>query len=49
MEIDLSPRYRNYWLDLARDEKIKTEEEKKKEAILALISAITNIQNNKKP
>ncbi len=48
MEIELDPRYRNYWLDLARKEKKDEEEAQRKKAIANLLNAIGNKPNKKK-
>jgi hypothetical protein len=52
MEINLEPRYRNYWLDLARKEEKEKEEAKRKEALSRLVNAIDLVahkNNQKKP
>jgi len=45
MEINLEPRYRNYWLDVARKEKKDQEEEKRTQAVKNLLRAINNSYN----
>lgn len=49
--IELEPRYRNYWLDLARKEqkeKEDKEEKKRKQALSSLMRAIDAITDQKK-
>jgi hypothetical protein len=46
--IELDPRYRNYWLDLARKEQKEKEEAKRKKALSSLMKAIDEITNQKK-
>ena len=48
MEIKLDPRYRNYWLDLARKEEREKEENKRKEALAGLLNAINGVYNKQK-
>lgn len=48
MEIKLDPRYRNYWLDLARKEEREKEENKRKEALAGLLNAINSVYNKQK-
>lgn len=43
MKINLEPHYRNYWLDLARDEERAKEDAKKKEALAQLVKTINQV------
>ena len=48
MDINLEPRYRNYWLDLARKEEKDKEEEAKKKT-MATIASIIAAKARRKP
>ncbi len=49
MEINLEPRYRNYWLDLARKEEKEKEEAKRKEALSRLVATLGQVGKKQKP
>lgn len=48
VKINLEPHYRNYWLDLAREEEQNKEKENKKEVLASLLQTINQIIQYKK-